>query len=184
MVGNDLNPYTTSISASSPHAEKCFELLEYLCSDEGFMLSSYGIEGVHYTVDADGNYEDRTDEGREAMNDKWLDILSQMVFRVHDYQDLILKSNPSYRPHHEGARDAKLYMNLFEGISTEESQKYQADLEKVMLDWMVKFITGKEPIEKFDDYVAEFQEKGGDLVMESYIAEYNTRRGTNLTSGH
>ena len=40
---------------SKARIEKCLKLFDYLYSDEGMELILYGVEGVHYTVDADGN---------------------------------------------------------------------------------------------------------------------------------
>ncbi|MCI6376511.1 MAG: extracellular solute-binding protein [Clostridiales bacterium] len=184
MLANTLNSFTVSISADSPHIDKCLELLSFLGSDEGFMLSCYGEEGVHYTVDDQGNFLARTDEGTRAQNDKWLDLMSQYVYRVMEYQDILCTINPSYREYQEAAMNAKLYRDLFEGISTEESTIYLADLNQILLDWSVKFITGKEPIDKFDEFVAEYKENGGDLVLQSYIDRYNQLKGTSLVAGN
>jgi putative aldouronate transport system substrate-binding protein len=184
MASNDNVSFSTSISAHSPHIGKCLELLNYLATDEGFMMSSYGIKDVHYTVDANGEFADRTEEGAKAMTDKWLDILSQIVYRVDFFQNIQMKVLPNYAPYIMTAREGKMYSNMFEGISTPESQKYKADLDKLMLDWFVKFVTGKEPMDKFPEYVAEYKAKGGDIVLESYINEYNARRGANITAGN
>lgn len=184
MLANDICSYSSSVAASSKNTDKALELLNFIGSDEGFMLTSYGIEGVHYTVDAAGEYADRTEEGREAMNAKWLDVLSQFVYRVRDYQRLLIKSNPSYEEHLVGARDGRLYTNLFEGISTEVTQKYIPDLDAVALDWFVKFVTDEVSLDQFDVFVAEYKSKGGDAVMESYLQEYNSRKGTSLTAGN
>ena len=73
---------------------------------------------------------------------------------------------------------------MFEGISTEESTIYLADLNQILLDWSVKFITGKESIDKFDEFVAEYKENGGDLVLQSYIDRYNQLKGTSLVAGN
>lgn len=184
MLGNNLNTFTVSISATSEHVDKCLELLNYLGSDEGFMLSSYGEEGVHYTVDADGNFVARTEEGTTAMNDKWLDTLSQYVYRVMEYQEILCTINPHYREYQQAAMNAKLYQNIFEGITTEESTMYLADLNQILLDWSVRFITGKESLENFDTFVQEYKASGGDEVMASYLNVYNERRGTSLVAGN
>ena len=40
---------------SEARIEKCLKLFDYLYSDEGIELILYGVEGVHYTEDAEGN---------------------------------------------------------------------------------------------------------------------------------
>ena len=184
MMANNLNSFTVSVSADCKNVEKVLGLLDYLGTDEGFMLSCYGEEGVHYTVDENGKFLDRTPEGTQAMNDMWLDILSQYVYRVMEYQEILCTINPGYREFQQAAMNAKLYQNLFEGITTEESKTYLADLNQILLDWSVKFITGKEPIDKFDEFVKEYKENGGDAVLQSYIDAYNARKGTSLVAGN
>lgn len=184
MMANNLNSFTVSISANSKNIDKCFELLTYLGSDEGFMLSCYGEEGVHYTVDENGKFLARTEEGTLAMNDMWLDLMSQYVYRVMEYQEILCTINPGYREFQQAAMNAKLYQNLFEGITTEESTIYLADLNQILLDWSVKFITGKEPLDNFDEFVEDYKANGGDEVLQSYIDVYNARKGTSLVAGN
>lgn len=184
MLGNDITSFSSSISAKSKNIDKCYELLNFIGSDEGFMLTSYGIKDKDYTVDTNGKFVARTPAGTEAMNAKWLDVLSQFVYRVKDYQKILITASPTYEPYLIGARDGKLYMNIFEGINTDVTQKYLADLDKVALDWFVKFVTGGASLDQFDAFVKEYKSKGGDAIMESYLTEYNARKGTKLVAGN
>lgn len=45
----------TAISSTSKHPVEAAKLLNYLVSDEGQTLFCYGVEGIHYTKDAQGN---------------------------------------------------------------------------------------------------------------------------------
>ena len=47
--------YCINARMSEARIEKCLKLFDYLYSDEGMELILYGVEGVHYTEDADGN---------------------------------------------------------------------------------------------------------------------------------
>lgn len=184
MLGNNLNTFTVSIASTTKNVEKCLELLNYLGSDEGFMLSCYGEQGIHYTVDEIGNFLARTEEGTTAMNDKWLDTLSQYVYRVMEYQEILCTINPHYRQYQQAAMNSKLYQNIFEGITTEASTMYLSDVNQILLDWSVRFITGKESLDNFDMFVQEYKVSGGDEIMESYLRVYNERKGTNLVAGN
>jgi len=52
----------TVIFGNSEVADRALELLNYLLSDEGQDLKWFGIEGIHYTVDASGNYVRNAEE--------------------------------------------------------------------------------------------------------------------------
>lgn len=45
----------TVVFADSPNADKVVRLLNFLASDEGAVLTQYGIEGKHWVYDEDGN---------------------------------------------------------------------------------------------------------------------------------
>lgn len=47
----------TMLTESHPDPDRYFRLLEYAFSDEGMALNGWGIEGEHYTVDAQGKYQ-------------------------------------------------------------------------------------------------------------------------------
>lgn len=174
---------TASIGAKCKNPEAAFKFLDYLVSDEGAKLAMYGIKDVHYT-EKDGKFEKRTEEGTKAMNEKWLDPLALVVSRIDIQAELYKVNNPTYWPYMTAARDSHIYQNLFEGITTSESQKLTADLTKFETEWFIKFITGKEPLSKFDEYAKQWKEKGGKEIMDSFIKEYNARYGKNLTAGN
>lgn len=56
-----------SIAYSAPEPLRLAKILDYLHSDEGQMTRLYGLEGIHYTLDENGeivpNYEERAAEG-------------------------------------------------------------------------------------------------------------------------
>lgn len=184
MPSNGLVAGTINVSSKCKNPEEVVKFIDYLLSDEGAWLTHAGIKGVHYT-EKDGKFEKRTPEGEKAMNEKWLDVLSQFAPRIDIAMEGIYKvNNPTYWPYIQVARDAKQYKDVFEGITTSESQTYKADLQKLEVDWFTKFVTGKEPISKFDDYVKQWKDKGGKQMIDSFIKEYNKRHGTNYTAGN
>jgi putative aldouronate transport system substrate-binding protein len=173
---------TVCIGAKCKNPEAAVKFLDYLVSDEGNSTSLFGLQNTHYTGKT-GN-EVRTPDGQKAMDEKWLDVLSQLLVRL-DLGDTRQKvSTPQYVPYLSAAENNKLYTNLFEGISTPESQKLDADMKKLEFDWFVKFATGAEPISKFDDYIKQWKDMGGKERAESLLKQYNQNKGTNLTPGN
>lgn len=182
-AGNLVNG-VTSIASNCKHPEEAMKLLNYMGSDEGAMLVNLGLEGKHYTVDENGQFVSRTEEGQKAMDEKWIDYLSQIVARV-DVTNMIYRVNdPETYVHMEAAAEAEMYHNLFEGYTTEETQKNNASLQKLELEWLVKFVTGAEPLDKFDEYVDTWLNKGGREVLQSLVDVYNERNGTNYVSAY
>lgn len=47
--------FCINANMSNARIRKCLEFYDYLLSDEGYELLQYGVEGVHYEKDADGN---------------------------------------------------------------------------------------------------------------------------------
>jgi len=59
-----------NISADAKEPMRLIQMLDYISSPEGQMLMTYGIEGVHYTVQ-DGNFVPNIAERQEEGDDKW-----------------------------------------------------------------------------------------------------------------
>ena len=59
------------IPTYTKNPERVVELLGFMMSDEGQMLWGYGIEGTHYTKDANGNIKQNIDEMRKDIYLHW-----------------------------------------------------------------------------------------------------------------
>ncbi|MCR2807582.1 extracellular solute-binding protein [Paenibacillus soyae] len=58
------------------------------------------------------------------------------------------------------------------GVPTPGMGKHQADLTKLETEYFTEIIVGKQPIEAFDEFVAEWKKKGGDTITEEVNAWY------------
>ena len=171
---------SASMSAKTKNPEAAFSLLDFVLGDEGAYLVAYGIEGKHHTKMPD--HVEMTPEGKKGSEDKWLDSLGMLLQRVDITMNNNKVSSPENWEYIEFARDTEIYSDLFEGVSTVEAQKYITDVKKVELEWLAKFVTGREPVSNFDAYIADWKAKGGQQMLDSLTKEYNTRAGTNLKS--
>lgn len=172
------------ISKSSKNVEAAIKVIDYLYSDEGAILGIAGVKGLDYITTPDGKFDKATEQGLNGVADKTMGLLSQLVLNPVMDDEINKKRNPSYKYFIDSAENAKLYKNVFEGYSTQEFQRLGSDLNKFENDWLIKFIAGKEPIEKFNEYVIQWKAKGGKQIMDSFIAEYNKRNGTQYTAGN
>lgn len=169
---------TTSISAKCENPEAAIKFIDYIASDEGKLLVTQGIQGVHYTEP----YAP-TEEGKAAKDQKWLDVFSQIVGNPEANRIAYGKTNPEYVDFIVSGEDAKLISNLFYGVTTNDYQTLLPDVKKLEEEWFIKFVTGAEPISKFDEYVSQWKAKGGQQISESLLAEYNKRNATSYTLG-
>ncbi|OCT14659.1 hypothetical protein A8709_25080 [Paenibacillus pectinilyticus] len=175
---------TLNISAKAKDPVAAIKLLDYLATDEGWELASYGIKGVHYNDLVSG----RTDAGKKAMEEKWLDPLAQIIYKP----DLVDKINNASQDKTQiennrfimAARQYNLYADIFFGIPLTDDQKTLGpDLDKYEDEMFIKFVTGAEPLSNWDQYVENWKKKGGKQILESRVKKYNELKGTNYTAG-
>jgi putative aldouronate transport system substrate-binding protein len=174
---------TVSISKNCKNPEAVIKFLDYLTGDEGSKLAYLGIKDIHYT-EKQGKLESRTDEGKKAQSESWLDSLSQLIQRT----DLVYESNkidnPKSYEYAAIAMNSKLYSNAVEGMTNTAFQTYGSDLKKYEEEWFIKFVSGKEPLSKWDDYVKGWKTKGGQEVLDSFVKQYNRLKGANVIVGN
>lgn len=163
------------------------KLMDYLATEEGTVLGLYGFEGEHYTketvTNVNGEEETlytRTELGQQEFDKKWLDIMSMFysgsLANNQYFNDALLME------HITAAENAPLYFDLFDGLTSDELQRYGADLKKLEQEWMINFITGKAPLDSFDEYVAQWKQKGGEEIFNSLLAVYNEINKTSYTA--
>lgn len=99
----------TVIYKNSKNVERALEVLNYLMSDEGQLLKWYGVEGIHYTKNADGSINFNKEEFMkevviyqpgETVRHEWApftDLTAQLYFQIDkakDLRDAIANSQP------------------------------------------------------------------------------------------
>lgn len=72
--------------------------------------------------------------------------------------------------------------NLFTMLLTDEYTEYNTELINIFNTNMLAFIIGEKDIEtKWDAYVAEYLNAGGEEVRQSLLKAYNAANNTNYT---
>ncbi|MGG1554587.1 extracellular solute-binding protein [Paenibacillus ferrarius] len=173
-----------AISSKTKNVEAILRFLDYLSTDEGWELSHYGIKGEHYN----DIYSGRTPVGQKAFDEKWLDPLSQIVSRQELGQRVSVSSKDPVQIENnrfiETAAKYNLYQDVFYGIPlTDEQKSYGPDVAKYEEEMFIKFVTGKEQLSKWDDYVAAWKRKGGEALLNSKIKTYNTLKSGKVSLG-
>lgn len=175
----------TWLSASTEHPEEAIKFLDFLISDEGYMLSYYGIQGEHYNTMEEG----RTEAGQAAFDERWLDAFNQIVGRRTDIvqyardisTDPALEQSNAYA---EAGLAYNLYLDALFGLpNTQAELDYDADLNSFEIENRVAFITGQRSLDEYDQYVEEWLNRGGRDILEDRVAQYNEMKGASLTAG-
>lgn len=167
-----------AISKTSKNPVAAIRLLDFIATDEGWEITTYGLKGVHYT-----EIGKRTAEGDKGFNEKWLDVMSQVIMNVEKQNNDWKENTPENWKYIESAMGYNLYRNDLYGIVTNEYNSIYPEIQKIEEEWFIKFVTGDEPISKFGEYINQWKQKGGDRMVQSMVDEYNKRNGTNLRSG-
>jgi len=172
--------FNAAITVKNKYPEETIKLFDYMFSDEGKQLLSWGIEGTDYKM-ADGKhvftdlilnnpqYKDRVDAMfNEGLYMPWP--------HLYDPAFLDQMSDDPYPNEIRTMYNSKMGETLppleLSKEEMEEVTKIMADVTTYKQEMVVKFIMGKEPIEKFDSYVAEIKKMNIDRVLEIYGKAY------------
>ncbi len=149
-----------AISAVSEHKDLAFQVLEYAASPEGRVLDLLGIEGTHYTIDADGKYE------YTPAKDNWY----YMFHGLTDNLDLSLLSEKN--PYYNEAGEESIEM--FNQYSTEDNAfVIPADYTvawdactSIYNEFAADFVIGNKTEADWDAFVEQWNAAGGSQVTE------------------
>ncbi len=141
------------ISALSENPDLVFELLEFIATDEGQYLDRYGVEGIHYNM-VDGK-EVFTDE-KANWWPRWHEVMSWDA--------------PTPLLGKAGLKGWEYILDYAVGdpdfpIPEDMSPTWDA-LENLYKEYNYKIISGEYSIDKFDEFVKEWYDLGGDKITE------------------
>lgn len=175
------------IAATTEYPELILRWLDYGYSEEGSLLGNYGLEGVTFNYDNDGNV---------TFTDLILDNPDGLTFN----QALAVYMHPGTGPRlndweremkginedsvnamqtwvHDGAYvyPDKVTMSAEEGA---ELNNVMSDIETYVSTMILKFITGQESFDQWDSYVQYIEGSGLDqavAIKQAVLDRYNNR---------
>lgn len=181
----------SAISGQCKYPELAAKVLDYLYTPEGEIFANFGIEGETYTVE-DGKY---TYTDLILNNPDKLSVKEALGLYVYAGTKGPYECKEEYiyqfyaLPQQKAALD--VWQKNFEQrekrafvpvtLATADSQEASdilTELRTYVPSMTAKFITGVEPIEKFDDYVKKGEAMGLSRVLEIYteaLKRYNDR---------
>jgi putative aldouronate transport system substrate-binding protein len=195
--------YGAAITTACKNVETAARLLDYNYTDEGYILTNFGIEGVHFTWDTDKRKETKLVFSAHAGYPKYSDIIMNNPSFTPDVamSVYVTANNMSYGfkspefleqrdglPEQVGAMGRVLWTMEDDSIilpaitpTTEESAEFGRIMNAINTytdEMSVKFVTGVEPLSRFNEYVQTQKRMGLDraiALVQAQLDRYNTR---------
>ncbi len=150
--------------------KRILQVIDFMFSDEGYIWSKNGIEGIHYTKNGD-TYEklDAFDNDRPQILSTWFIRRFDPGIQIRlwddkDYVDKVLAWFEKTEPY--------AWTNPAAGLISETFSKSGIQLDQKFSAAIVKVITGSAPVESIDDAVKAWRDGGGDKIIEETNALY------------
>ena len=175
--------YALSISTQCENVDLAVQYMDYLFSDEGFLLSNYGIEGETYTVE-NGEYQFTDLILNNPQGFDWqlcqslyinpgFPCLTDLSIEQMTYNDAQKSAVDTWVGAYDSS-DATTPTASWLSYTTEESEEraeVQTDIETYQEEMRLKFITGQADIDaEWDTYVDTLTSMGIDILEETYQA--------------
>lgn len=184
-TGGDYFDGCMGISSKVPAetVEAILAMCDYLVSEEGRTMAEYGLEGVHYTVDADGK-KVRVEAGFEADIANCSNIWALGVHRVNQLiegyfsrgvrptvqrYDLL---SAAYQANYDATPSSRANTAAFTSDNKVDFESSVADCAAI---WRTDFIMGNRDIENDNDwnaYLSELETAGYYLIQDDLNAWY------------
>ncbi len=179
MVGT-MNGF--SISTDCKNTELAARWVDYWYSDKGSLLANYGIEGKAFNyVDGKPEFTDLVSHNPDGMV---LNLaISKFAMQFGPFVNDRTRFQQGYTDDEKKAaeiwasnRDSEYAMPMGAVLNVEESGKWAilyGDISTYSSEMMLKFITGKEPISKFDSFVEQIKSMKIDECIAVYQSAYD-----------
>lgn len=180
-----------AISAQCKYPKLAMKVLDYLYTDEGYIFANFGTEGYTYTMENDiPTYTDlivNNPDGLSVMQALSLHVKAgaggpyvTSEGYINQYYKLP-QQQKSLDAWQTGLEESSRHRMQPVSLTPEESEEYSAIISEVVKYaglMRSKFITGIEPIEKFDEYINTLNQLGLPRALEiqtEALKRYNNR---------
>jgi putative aldouronate transport system substrate-binding protein len=174
-----------AITAGTKNAELAVKWMDYAYGEKGALLFNFGIEGDSYTMK--NNTPAFTDKIQKDSKYNFQQMVSQYTKPNGPFLGDGRKTFNTFPEQDEALKiwletdAAKHVMPTFLTPTVEESKevaKLVTAIASYKEEMFVKFVMGKESLDKFDDYVKQIKDMGIDKVIKIYqdaFDRYNKR---------
>lgn len=196
-VGDQLHFYTggnqvngsagIALTTQCRDIQLCMAWMDYLYSQEGSLLNSYGIEGESYTVTDDGTYEytDLLLNNPEGLpltlaKLKYLDSLAGGTGLYDPHCEIVGVNENSIACDSTWKNDGAYVLPSYE-LKVEEGEEFSlimSDIETYVSEMTLSYITGTESLDTFDKYLETIEALNLSRAVElkqAGLDRYNSR---------
>lgn len=139
-----------------------------LMDDEIYALMTYGIEGVHYTIDADKAVTiTNTDMWQQEVQPFAASRPIESGYAIHDADPLKAQADKLIV-------DNKQYavLNPAYSLESDTHSTQGSELQKITVDATYKYILGKISLEEYKAEIEKWKKSGGNSIISEYEAAY------------
>ncbi len=170
----DANYRIYAVSAKAAKAgkkEAIAAFLDWMATDEGYRLIGWGVEGVNYSVDANGDITDKNVPADTKFSSPKGQTVTQLRNMVFYNSTLELNARYPYFTTANGRKQGPmLYLKPFQsypwinvtGMGTIAPSPNNADLKRYINQGVQEFVLGKKPLtkENYAAFVAQMDKLG------------------------
>lgn len=167
-----------AIPSNSKNIDKMIEIIDFLYSDEGILLTNFGVEGVTFQYDENGTprYMEPIvapyNEGTVTRNEYGLCWTGELC-RFLSYDSYHYAMEDTTKEALECTRaDSLPKYNWPTLVWTEDEKNARADLQTPINTFvnenLAKFVVGEKDMSEWDDFVAQAKELGVDKLVDMY----------------
>lgn len=180
-VASNMADTVTVITSACKDPAAAVRLIDYMYSQEGSILLTWGVEGKSYT---EVNGRKQLTELALSMDEEkgWLRIYDYAIghasFPKYDGENVVLASYPQDQLIAERtwaeASTALIYPPYIKLCTEDQTfcDGIMDDLQSYITEMQLKFITGEEPLSGFDNFVNQLDKMGVTQVLEIYRMAY------------
>ncbi|OCA85975.1 ABC transporter substrate-binding protein [Bacillus sp. FJAT-27225] len=183
-LGSSVSDFVWTIPAGSKNAEETIKFLDWFYqqgNEEADNFFLYGLEGKDHTVEnGEINYKYPTsneEAGRQFMYQQWIHFTGPKEYLTNEefvknkvHGELIYDSLKV--ANQEGLIDDGADMPAMETLKARPELAYDG----LWLEFAAKVVTGKESVDKFDEFVANWEKRGGDKLIDEATKWYKENR--------
>lgn len=180
-VAGNMSPVVTVITSACKDPVAAVKFIDYMYSEEGSNLLTWGIEGETFEV-VDGRKQLTELALTTDEENGWLNLYNYAIghssFPKYDGETVVLASYPEEQLVAERtwaeASTALIYPPYI-NIGLEEKticDSIMDDVTTYITEMELKFITGEEPLSSFDSYVNQLDKMGINQALEIYRKAY------------
>ncbi|NOU70216.1 extracellular solute-binding protein [Paenibacillus sp. LMG 31458] len=153
------NSWAISKKADKDKIIRILSMLEYLFTDkEAYPNFAYGLKGIHWDL-VDGKVKNKTSELSKDMREKYQWVEHYKMARRGDDAEYFSFQNPKTT---EAFNDNQKYVaptlpgNI---LTADPSDTLAADRQRFINESLVKFMTGKDPLSNWDNFLKTLDTK-------------------------